>query len=104
MPDRNLPREGNFRTFRLPPNDRELLQNLGRGRVDIEDRHAALLELVQIVREMEVPPKEERQPLRIRIPSELANEISQRADQSGHTAQDILLMAAQIYRDRYPLE
>ena len=99
MTNINLPREGNFRTFRLLPKDRELLQNLGRGRADIEDRHAALLELVQIVREMEVPPKEERQPLRIRIPTGLVNEIGQRADQSGHTAQDILLMAAQILED-----
>src|SRR5262249_45320404 len=58
MPDRDLPRDRKFVTFRLLPEDRELLQHVGRGRPDIPDRHAAFLALAEIVRRQEYPEEQ----------------------------------------------
>jgi hypothetical protein len=112
MPNRDLGHEENpsssardrsYRTFRLYLRDRELLRNLGRGRPAIPDRHTALLELVDIVRAMPIPKKEDRQPLRLGLPDDLREVINRRAEETGQTFQDILLMAARNYRDQYPL-
>tara|TARA_R110002096_G_scaffold186749_2_gene365814 strand:- start:203 stop:532 length:330 start_codon:yes stop_codon:yes gene_type:complete len=103
MSEKSILRERNFRTFRLFSQDRELLRRLGEGRPEIPDRHAALLELTAIAEEMEVPQKEKRQPIRVGIPPGLMNTVTRRAEESGNTFQDVLLMAARIYRERFPL-
>ena len=105
MPEKSILRERNFRTFRLFSQDRDLLRRLGEGRPEkeIPDRHAALLELNAIAEEMEVPKQEKRQPIRIGVPTALTNTIARRAKESGKTFQDVLLMAARIYRERFPL-
>ena len=104
MGEKSLLRKRNFRTFRLFPKEHDLLMNLGRGREEIPDRHAALLELIDIADEMEVPQKEERRAMRVGIPVDLKKVIDRRADESGQTFQDVLLMAVRVYRERYPLE
>jgi len=100
---RQEPLKRNFRSFRLFPADRSLLQNLGRGNPKVPDRHTALLQLVPIVRDLEIPKKKGREPIRIGIPNELADELTKRSGETGHTVQDILLAAARVYRDRHPL-
>ncbi len=106
MADRDLPRDRKFVTFRLLPEDRELLQNLGRGRADIPDRHAALLELVEIVQRQEYPeeqPEPERRSIRLGIPTELDEAIKAEAERTGSTYISLLLRAAREYRRRHPL-
>ncbi|MBA2224668.1 hypothetical protein [Thermogemmata fonticola] len=106
MADRDLPRDRKFVTFRLLPDDRELLQNLGRGRADIPDRHAALLELVGIVQRQEYPeeqPEPERRSIRLGIPTELDEAIKAEAERTGSTYISLLLRAAREYRRRHPL-
>jgi hypothetical protein len=93
-------------TFRLLPEDRRLIQHLGRGRADIADRHAAFLELVEIVRRQECPnepPEPERRSIRLGIPSELDEAIKAEAKRTGSTYISILLRAAREYRRRHPL-
>lgn len=103
MSEHSLSRKRTFRTFRLFPQDRELLLDLGRGRPKILDRHAALLDMNSIAEEMDVPQQEQRNPIRIGIPTVLMNTLSRRAKESGRTFQDVLLMAARHYRKKYPL-
>jgi hypothetical protein len=104
MTDRDLPRDRKFVTFRLLAKDRALLQHLGRGRADIPDRHAALLELVEIVRRQKSPEKPpERRSIRLGIPTELDEAIKAVAERTGSTYISILLRAAREYRRRHPL-
>jgi hypothetical protein len=106
MADRDLPRDRKFVTFRLLPDDRELLQHLGQGRADIPDRHTAFLELVEIVRRQEYPeepPEPERRSLRLGIPTELDEAIKAEAERTESTYISILLRAAREYRRRHPL-
>src|SRR5437867_469654 len=106
MSERDLPRERKFVTFRLLPDDRELLRQLGQGRAGIPDRHTAFLHLVEIVRRAEYPeepPEPERQPLRLGIPTELDDAIKAEVERTGSTYISILLRAAREYRRRYPL-
>jgi hypothetical protein len=103
MAERNLPRERKFVTFRLLPEDRELLQYLGQGRADIPDRHAAMLELVNIVQRRQYPPdppEPERRSIRLGIPTELDDAIKAEAERTGSTYISLLLRAAREYRGR----
>src|SRR5262245_48236835 len=106
MAERDLPRDRKFVTFRLLPEDRALLQHLGRGRADVPDRHAALLELAAIVRRREYPeeePEPQRRSIRLGIPTELDEAIKAEAERTGSTYVSLLLRAAREYRRRYPL-
>jgi hypothetical protein len=88
--------------LRLPPKDRELLLNLGRGRQDIITRHAALCELVPIVKSLddtgafETIKKHNRKSYRVDIPNELEAAIAQRVSDSTAFL-TILLTAAKFY-------
>lgn len=96
-------RNREFRVLRLYPEDYKLLQDLADGRKETPDRHSALLELVEVAKWMDIPRKEERKPIRLGIPIELKEVLEARAEQSKHNVQDILLMAARTYREKYPL-
>jgi hypothetical protein len=88
--------------LRLPPKDRELLLNLGRGRQDIITRHEALCELASIVKGLddagvfEIIKKHTRKSYRINVPDELETAILQRASDS-EAFLTILLAAARAY-------
>lgn len=103
MTRRNEPRPGRYLTFRLHERDRQLLQDLGRVRPGVEDRHGALLELVPIVDEVELEDVRgrERRPLRIRIPEELERAINRKAEATGQTFQAVLIAAAAEYERRH---
>jgi hypothetical protein len=95
-----------YLTLRLFEEDRELLQNLGRGRPEIADRYEAFLEVNQIVQGMEFPDireKKKRRPIRIAIPQELEATITGIAKATGQPFLTILLEAAREYRRRHPL-
>ena len=104
MAERNLPREKKFMTLRLLPEDRQLLQDLGRGREKVPDRYTALCELTDIVQKLEIRPveKQERQPLRLGIPESLDEAIREVVEKTDQTYLHILLAAATEYRRRYP--
>lgn len=93
-----------YMTLRLLPDDRELLQEIGKGRVGIKDRHAALVELAQIVPELDLPDvrEMERRPLRLGIPQELEDAIAAKVKETGQTFIAVLLAAARHYRQRHP--
>ena len=103
MGERNAPRAGRYLTFRLYEPDRQLLQDLGRMRPGVEDRHAALLELVAIVDELKLEDVRgrERRPLRIRIPEELEQTINRKAEATGQTFLAVLIEAAREYERRH---
>ena len=103
MTRRNAPRPGRYLTFRLHERDRQLLQDLGRVRPGVEDRHAALLELAGIVDELELEDVRgrERRPLRIRIPEELERAINRKAEATGQTFLAVLIGAAREYERRH---
>lgn len=92
-------------TLRLYPNERQLVQDLGRGPEPASDRHHALLDLVPIVEELDLPDIRERarQPIRLGIPDELDAAIRAVMENTGQTYIDVLLVAATEYRKRYPL-
>lgn len=83
-----------YRVFRLYQDDRERLRTLHEVTA-VEDRHHALLNLVDIVENMDIPDirERERQSIRIGIPVELHETIQRRADETGQTYVDILMMA-----------
>jgi hypothetical protein len=98
-------RNKRYLTLRLFEEDRELLQNLGRGRPEIADRYEAFLEVNEIVQGMEFPDirKKKRRPIRIAIPQELEATITGIAEATGQPFLTILLEAAREYRRRHPL-
>jgi hypothetical protein len=71
----------------------------------VSDRHQALLDLVPIVEELDLPDIKgrKRRPIRIGIPDELDAAIRDVVDRTGHTYIDVLLAAATEYRKRHPL-
>lgn len=103
MTARNAPRPGRYITLRLHEKDRQLLQDLGRVRPGVEDRHAALLELAAIVDELDMEDLRgrERRPLRIRIPESLERAIDRKADATGQTFLAVLIAAATEYERRH---
>ena len=94
----------NFKTFRLFHRERELIRNLGRGPEDVASRHQALLGLVPIAKELDLPDihNRQRQPIRIGIPTELDDAIRDVMERTGQNFIDVLLAAAEKYRERYP--
>jgi hypothetical protein len=107
MQQRELRRERKFRTLKLLPQDRELLRNIGHGRPDVADRYGALLQLTDIVRNEQIPnepPEPERRSLRLGIPRELDQAVSRLAKRTGRTYISVLLAAARVYRQRFPLQ
>ena len=104
MGERNEPRPKVFLTFRLLPEDRQLLQDLGRGREDVEDRHEALCSLEEIVRQLDFPTvtPPNRQPLRLGIPEKLDKTIRAVVAKTGQPYLHVLLAAAAEYRRRFP--
>lgn len=106
MTRRNEARPGRFLTFRLYEPERQLLQDLGRLRPGVEDRHTALLQLVGIVDELDLEDVRgrKRRPLRVRIPEELEQAINRRVKQTGQTFLGVLMTAVQEYHHRYSPE
>ena len=96
-------RERKFRTLRLRSEDKELLQQLGRNDQDL-DRHHALLELIAVVKELQLPDirNESRSPLRLGIPVQLDKAIRKKVDATGQTYIAVLLTAAREYLDTPP--
>ncbi len=90
-------------TFRLHERDRQLLQNLVRVKPGTEDRHAALLELVAIVDQLDLEDvrERERRPLRFRIPEELEEAINRKAEATGQNFLAVLIEAAREYKRRH---
>ncbi len=100
-----MDRPRKFTTMKLLDADKKLLQQLGKGRIDIEDRYHALLELVPIVQQLTLPTKaSERKAFRLGIPLELDKALRTQAEKSGQPLVDILLQAARIYRTKHPLK
>ena len=87
--------------LRLPPKERELLLNLGRGRQDIITRHEALCELVPIIKclddagAFEKIKRHNRKSCRIDIPDELEAAIARRIS-NNEPFLTILLAAARL--------
>lgn len=98
-------RNKRYLTLRLFEEDRELVQNLGRGRPEIADRYEAFLEVNEIVQGMEFPDirkKQKRRPIRIAIPEELEATITRIAKATGQPFMTIMLEAVREYRRRHP--
>ena len=96
-------RDRRFATFRLLEADRMLLKKLGSPDSDGEstDRHAALIAVARIIKEIEVPALDNRrQPMRIGIPAELDHALEEKQQQTGQTAIAILLAGAREYLSR----
>jgi len=95
-------RDRKYRTLRLRPADKSLLQSLGGPDDEQPDRHHALLCLVSVIRELKLPDvrDEARVPLRLGIPTKLDAEIRRKADATGQTYVDILIAAANEYWQR----
>ena len=93
------------RVFRLPNAERELIQNLGRGRDDSITRHDALCELTTIVENMhkegafDEVKQRRRKSCRIDIPFDLMAAIDARVGQ-GDKFLTVLLAAARKFRDQ----
>ena len=89
--------------LRLDENDRELLQNLGRGRREFITRHGALSELVEIVREMHKEgefdqiSQRRRRSVHIAVPADLDAAIREKIGET-RTYLTTLLAAAREYR------
>lgn len=94
---------------RLLPEDRTLLQDLGRGRSDIHTRHQAFLELQEILPTLQFDnvssqqtvsskraSKPKRKPLRLVIPRQLDEAIEAHVAK-GHSYVSILIAAAREY-------
>src|SRR5262245_23539408 len=94
-----------FLTLRLPESERSLLQNLGRGRAEIEDRYLALRELATIVPSLQWPGShvEERRPCRVGLPEPVAETIEAMSQTTGLPVVTVLLAAARCYRAEHPL-
>lgn len=105
MSPRNLAPQKFFKTFRLLPEDRLLLQNLGRGADGIENRREALELLSEVLATMQIPnvKDQNRRALRLGIPLELDTRIRQIVEETGQTYIDVLLLAAQEFRKRNPI-
>jgi hypothetical protein len=103
MADRNLRRPGRYITFRLHDPERQLLQDLGRVRPGVDDRYAALRNLIPIVEHLEMTDVRERdrRPLRLRIPEDLDQAINRKAGETGQTFLAVLIAAATEYRRRH---
>lgn len=97
-------RDRQWVTFRLWPEDRTLLQNLASRRPDTVDRYSALLALIPIVQELDLPDirDRERQALRLGIPIELHTELEHVKEKTGQSITDVLLEAARLYAERNP--
>ena len=104
MRKKNLYRDRKFVTFRFFPEDRELLQHIGKGRPEIEDRYEAFLDLAKLVPGLELPNIKdlERRPIRLGIPAELEEIINKKSEETGQPFITILLEAAKVYRRLYP--
>ena len=94
---------------RLLPDDRSLLQDLGRGRSDIHTRHQAFLELQKILPTLQFENvssqntgsskragKPKRKPLRLVIPRQLDETIEAHVAK-GHSYVSVLIAAAREY-------
>lgn len=99
----NPPRPGRYLTLRLFEPERQLLQDLGRVRPGVGDRHAALLDLVGVVDDLELPDlrARERRPLRIKVPEELERAINRKVEATGQTFLAVLVAAAREYHRRH---
>lgn len=106
MSEPNTRRERRFITLRLLDEDRDLIQNLAKGRESTPDRHAALSALVPFVRKLSLPDirEQERSALRVGIPAELEDVINEVAERTGQPFVAVFLAAAREYRKRYPLK
>lgn len=89
--------------LRLAEEERELLQNLGRGRIDSITRHDALCELTEIVNDMcnkgelEEVQHRRRKSCRVNIPLDLKAAIDARV-KKGDKFLTVLLAAAKEYQ------
>lgn len=92
-------------TFRLWGEDHTLLRTLASRRADTSDRYSALLALIPIVKELNLPDirNNKRQPLRVGIPDELHTELERMKEKTGQSNTDILLEAARIYAEINPI-
>ncbi|MFW5690757.1 MAG: hypothetical protein ACOCXY_03005 [Planctomycetota bacterium] len=106
MGKRYLARDRKYTTFRIFPDEKELLQHLGRGPEDAEDRYEALCELTDMVKTLDLPDirNRERVPFRVGIPIELDAAIRNKVDQTGQPYIAVLLAAAAEYRRRHPVD
>lgn len=101
MGKRNLPRSRRFVTFRLPEKDHRLLREIGKKRG--LERYQALLELVDVIPQLELPEKSsQRRPMRIGLPTELDEVLQAAKERSGVPYLDILLAAARKYEASAP--
>ena len=87
---------------RLDQEDRELLRNLGRGHKESFTRHAALWELVDVVKEMQRTGefdqiRQQRRPVRLPIPADLDAAVTEKIGEN-RTYVTVLLAAALEYR------
>jgi hypothetical protein len=89
--------------LRLPEEERELLQNLGRGRADSITRHDALCELTAIVDnmrnegELDKVKHRRRKSCRVSVPLDLKAAIDARVEK-GDKFLTVLLAAARAYQ------
>lgn len=105
MSPRNLAAQKFFKTFRLLPEDRTLLQDLGRGTDGVENRTEALEQLAEVLETMQIPKvgAQDRRALRLGIPLELDTRIREIVEETGQTYIDVLVMAAKEFRKRNPI-
>jgi hypothetical protein len=94
------------RVFRLSEKDREMLQDLGRGRDDSITRHDALCELTAIVKDMhregafDEIKQHQRKSCRIDIPLDLKTAIDARV-RDGDKFLTVLMAAAREYQRQH---
>ena len=96
---RSEPRDRQWSTFRLWPPDRELLRTIAERSDETPDRYTAFQRLLPIVQALNLEDVREleRQPLRLGLPVELHEVLTQRSKATGLTITDILLRAARQY-------
>lgn len=88
------PKDRDSLVLRLPPDERNLLQNIGRGRPDIANRHQALLELAKLIPEMDFKKRDrERISIYLPLPQELYDALEQRFEET-HVPRVRILLAA----------
>jgi hypothetical protein len=105
MSEKKPRRTQRFLTLRLRKEDRELLQNLGRGREGVADRYEALCALREVLSDLRLEDvrDKERRPLRIGIPESLEEAIGEVVGRTGQPFLAVLLEAAREYRRRHPM-
>ncbi|WP_339911809.1 hypothetical protein [Symmachiella dynata] len=95
-------RDRKWVTFRLWPEDRELLRTIADLSDETPDRYTALQQILPIIRDLELEDvrEREREPLRLGIPKEVHNALAARSKATGQTITDILLIAVREYANQ----